>query len=187
MTKDVVKVKTDSESISRNYQLKEEDLYIDKVPVQHLPDQYISSIDQAVGKILKVDVTNGTILTSSFIDVDDLEPKPGEGIFAIPKDAIFGINGSLRRRDVVDIYAVLDTNVPGHDLIPEQEPILRNVTVAYVRSDDNNDVQDGEVGNERITSTGRVSYPEVILSHEQGQILKNKIEQGYLLWIVRVE
>lgn len=192
LAQDVVKVKVsnDVDILARNYLLKRDDLYLDKVPTQHLPNDYISSIEEAENKILNTDVTHGTILTRTLIDVDDLQPKIGEGIFPIPKDAIFAINGSLRRRDVVDVYAIdIESETQDITKIPDRGKLLEHVVVAYVRSDDNNDVQDTDDGNlnHRITSTGRVSYPELILTDEQGLLLKNKIEQGFLLWIVRVE
>lgn len=194
MSENVVKIKVDQEIqfLPRNYTLKEDDLFIDKLPSEHLPKGYLTSIDQAVGKVLNVNLTNGTILTDTMIDLDDLTPAAGEGIFSIPSDAIFAVNGTLRRRDRVNVYLITDPRSRSRTENVEQESsatFLKNVQVAYVRAANNNDVRDTEEGNinDRITSTAQVAHIEVILTEQQGIELKKMIEQGYLLWIVRVE
>ena len=194
MSENVVKIKVDQEIqfLPRNYTLKEDDLFIDKLPSEHLPKGYLTSIDQAVGKVLNVNLTNGTILTDTMIDLDDLTPAAGEGIFSIPSDAIFAVNGTLRRRDRVNVYLITDPRSRSRTENVEQESsttFLNNVQVAYVRAANNNDVRDTEEGNinDRITSTAQVAHIEVILTEQQGIELKKMIEQGYLLWIVRVE
>lgn len=143
-----------------------------------------------------MNLTDGVILTESLVDVDDLEPGPNEGIYPIPKEAIYAINGTLRSRDKVDIYLVKDRTkeqksassdvieVPSVD-----SAFLTAVTVNYVRTEDNNDVKDTENGNitNRTTSTGKVSVPELKISNENAKQLKQYLEQGDKLWIVRVE
>lgn len=195
MSEDVVKIKVDqgTESLPRNYTLKEDDLFLDKLPSEHLPKGYLTSIDQAVGKVLNVNLTNGTVLTDTMIDLDDLTPGAGEGIFSIPPDAIFAVNGTLRRRDRVNVYLLVDPRSRDRNELSanleSSKAFLENVQVAYVRAANNNDVRDTEEGNinDRITSTAQVAHTEVILTEQQGIELKKKIEQGYLLWIVRVE
>lgn len=190
LSEEVVKVKAPEQGLVRNYSLTNEDLYIDKMPQQHLPDGYLKTVDEAVGRVLNVDLTDGTVLTSTMIDIDDLSPSEDEGIFSIPQDAIFAINGTLRRRDKVNVYLVSDPRSRSSETAPKySEAFLENVPVAYVRSSNNNDVRDTEDGNtnHRITSTGQVSYPELIINFNQGERLKRKIEEGYLLWIVRVD
>jgi len=164
-----------------------------------------------------VNLTNGSILTESLVDVSDLEPLQDEGIFPIPKEAIYAINGSLRSRDKVDIYLVeadpeklneslgssteKDENQDQKDenqaqmlqqsqnSEPVKEVFLSGVTVNYVRTEDNNDVLDSENGNNnnRFTSTGKVATPELKLKKSEGQLLGQYLEQGKKLWIVRVE
>lgn len=71
-----------------------------------IPAGVIRSLNQVERKITNVNLTDGSILTESLIDVSNLEPQQDEGIFPIPKEAIYAINGSLRSRDKVDIYLV---------------------------------------------------------------------------------
>ncbi|OMD92702.1 hypothetical protein BSK67_18230 [Paenibacillus odorifer] len=211
LSQTVVKVKVRAgESLPKNYELKASDLYLDSVQTKDIPSGVITEIAQVEYKITNVNLTNGSILTASLVDVSDLEPLQDEGIFPIPKEAIYAINGSLRSRDKVDIYLVegerekqreaLDSNtvkkeneeqVKKQSLLsdPAKEIFLSGVTVNYVRTEDNNDVQDSEKGNNnnRFTSTGKVATPELKLKKSEGQRLGQFLEQGKKLWIVRVE
>jgi hypothetical protein len=193
----VVKVKVQSDFMPKNHKLTNDDLYIDKVSSQDIPKNALLSFDQAVNKIINVNLTDGTMLTNSLVDVDDLQPGNGEGIFPIPKTSIYAINGTLRSRDKVDIYLVQDkdtkTGVTGQNnsvLLPaEQAKFLEKIAVSSVRTEDNNDVKDTDSGNtnNRATSTGKVSTPELKLTDEQGSNLKDFLQAGYKVWIVRVE
>ncbi|MNO72527.1 hypothetical protein D3C76_634780 [compost metagenome] len=211
LSRTVVKIKVEGgELLPKNYELKASDLYLDSVQTKDIPSGVITEIAQVEHKITNVNLTNGVILTASLVDVSDLEPLEDEGIFPIPKDAIYAINGSLRSRDKVDIYlvqgdqekrqAALGSNkekIENEELMkeqsllndPEKQIFLSGVTVNYVRTEDNNDVQDSEKGNNnnRFTSTGKVATPELKLKKSDGQRLGQFLEQGKKLWIVRVE
>ncbi|MEI2395480.1 MULTISPECIES: SAF domain-containing protein [Paenibacillus] len=107
LSQTVVKIKVDGGGfLPKNYELKPGDLYLDSVQTKDIPAGVIRSLDQVEQKITNVNLTDGSILTESLIDVSNLEPQQDEGIFPIPKEAIYAINGSLRSRDKVDIYLV---------------------------------------------------------------------------------
>ncbi|MNH95038.1 hypothetical protein D3C73_476720 [compost metagenome] len=239
LSQTVVKIKVAEGSfLPKNYELKPSDLYLDSVQTKDIPSGVITDIRQVEDKITNVNLTNGSILTASLVDVSDLEPQQDEGIFPIPKEAIYAINGSLRSRDKVDIYLVegdsanqsrsggyssaaagrtnsgtagttagagataetaatagaaktvgaAKTATP-QPSAPARKVFLTGVTVNYVRSEDNNDVQDSENGNtnNRFTSTGKVAAPELKLKKSDGELLGQYLEQGKKLWIVRVE
>lgn len=190
--KDVVKVKADSSGIAEYTELTAADLYIARVPNSEVPDHAFETIDNLVGKSTIVKLTDGMILTETLIDVNKLLPQVGEGVYALPKDAIYAINGSLRANDSVKIDLVIPSESrlnAENPIEPVSETFIEKVKVAYVRTDSNNDVMDTEDGKttDRRTSTGKVSYPEVLLTDEQGKALKDKLEAGYKLWIVRVQ
>lgn len=194
LSQTVVKIKVEDGGIlPKNYELKSADLYLDSVQTKDIPSGAITRISQVEHKFTNVSLSNGSILTESLVDVNDLEPMQDEGIFPIPKEAIYGINGSLRSRDRVDIYLVEGEKPRDDDAAvieePVQEAFLSSVTVNYVRTEDNNDVLDSVKGNNnnRFTSTGKVASPELKLQKKDGQLLKQFLEQGYKLWIVRVE
>ncbi|CQR53635.1 hypothetical protein [Paenibacillus riograndensis] len=249
LSQTVVKIKVAEGSfLPKNYELKPSDLYLDSVQTKDIPSGVITDVSQVEHKITNVILTNGSILTASLVDVSDLEPQQDEGIFPIPKEAIYAINGSLRSRDKVDIYLVegdsanqtrsgggyssatagrttsgtagttagagtapetaatagetktvgaagaaktvgaANTATP-QPSAPARKVFLTGVTVNYVRTEDNNDVQDSENGNtnNRFTSTGKVAAPELKLKKSDGELLGQYLEQGKKLWIVRVE
>lgn len=197
LSQKVVKVKVTAGSyLPKNYELSAKDVYLDSVQTKDVPVNAIQNIEDVEKKILNVNLSDGVILTESLVDVDDLEPGPNEGIYPIPKEAIYAINGSLRSRDKVDIYLVKDrtkkeqgTLTDGLDEPKVESAFLSGVTVNYVRTEDNNDVKDTENGNitNRTTSTGKVSVPELKIPNEDAKQLKQFLEQGDKLWIVRVE
>lgn len=186
----VVRVKSPKEGLPSNYVLQEKDVYLDGIEKSALPKDVITDVSAVIGKRTSITLTDGTVLTKPLIDVDDLQPGPDEGIFPIPKDAIYAINGSLRARDKVSIFlvAVKDQNTE-NDIPSLQDAFIESCKVAFVRTEENNDVKDTEDGNSnrRVTSTGKVAYPEVLLTLKTGEDLKNKLEQGYKLWVVRIE
>ncbi|MDH6374264.1 hypothetical protein M2444_006114 [Paenibacillus sp. PastF-3] len=197
LSQKVVKVKVASGGyLPKNYELSTKDVYLEAVQTKDVPINAIHSIKDVENKILNVNLTDGVILTESLVDVDDLEPGPNEGIYPIPKEAIYAINGSLRSRDKVDIYLVKDrtkeqksASSDAIDVPSVDSAFLTAVTVNYVRTEDNNDVKDTENGNitNRTTSTGKVSVPELKIPNEDAKQLKQYLEQGDKLWIVRVE
>lgn len=239
----VVKVRSGEGGVlPKNHKLRTEDLYLDTVQTKDVPAGAITKLEQVEQKVTNVGLTEGSILTESLVDIDRLEPTAEEGVFPIPKDAIYAVNGTLRSRDKVDIYLMEGeqqqrmrsegrpvlvpspevtgnagppdrlTGKPGSgesltgdsttgdsaesgmhrgavlDKLPE-EAFLTGVTVNYVRTEDNNDVQDSDQGNtnQRYTSTGKVASSELKLRKEDGRRLKQYLEQGWKLWIVRVE
>lgn len=206
LSEKVVKVKVSTgDYLPKNHKLESADLYLDSVETKDVPKNAIRDISSVKSKILNVNISDGVILTDSLVDVDALEPNKDEGIFPIPKEAIYSINGTLRSRDKVDIYLVKNDpqkmdSVSGTEAsLPQKESenldlsnqsiFLSGVTVNYVRTEDNNDVVDTENGNDnnRFTSTGKVSSPELKLKKSDGQLLVKYLEQGMKLWIVRVE
>lgn len=224
LSQTVVKIKVaEGGFLPKNYELKPDDLYLDSVQTKDIPSGVITEIGQVEHKITNVNLMDGSILTESLVDVSDLEPQQDEGIFPIPKEAIYAINGSLRSRDKVDIYLVegeqsgkaggtagtavnipkgqgyagglsnspdgIAANEAAQPAAPARTVFLSGVTVNYVRTEDNNDVLDTETGNNnnRFTSTGKVSAPELKLKKSDGELLGQHLEQGKKLWIVRVE
>lgn len=82
LSRTVVKIKVEGgELLPKNYELKASDLYLDSVQTKDIPSGVITEIAQVEHKITNVNLTNGIILTTSLVDVSDLEPLEDEGIF----------------------------------------------------------------------------------------------------------
>ncbi|AIQ11756.1 hypothetical protein [Paenibacillus durus] len=206
LSQTVVKVKVDGGGVlPKNHELQAGELYLDSVQTKDVPAGAVTEIDLAERKITNVSLTDGSILTEGLVDLNNLEPRADEGIFPVPKEAVYAINGSLRSRDKVDIYLVQEEaktvgsfslgagsvqgSPGGKQAAMPKKAFLTGVTVNYVRTEDNNDVRDTELGNDnnRVTSTGKVAVPELKLKKSDGELLKQYLERGCKLWIVRVE
>ncbi|AKG33681.1 CpaB family protein [Paenibacillus durus] len=206
LSQTVVKVKVDGGGVlPKNHVLQAGELYLDSVQTKDVPAGAVTEINRAERKITNVSLTDGSILTEGLVDLNDVEPRADEGIFPVPKEAVYAINGSLRSRDKVDIYLVQEeaktvgnSNIAagsvqgspgGEQAAMPEKAFLTGVTVNYVRTEDNNDVRDTELGNDnnRVTSTGKVAVPELKLKKSDGELLKQYLERGCKLWIVRVE
>ncbi|WP_223110495.1 CpaB family protein [Paenibacillus sinensis] len=203
LSESVVKVRVNGGGVlPKNHELTPAELYLDSVQTKDVPAGAVTSLKQVERKITNVSLTDGSILTGELVDLSDLEPRSDEGIFPVPKDVIYAVNGSLRSRDKVDIYVVqgsdnrrdnqlLHTGAQENSeaALPPGEAVLTGITVNYVRTEDNNDVRDTEQGNDnnRVTSTGKVAAPELKLKKSEGEMLKGYLERGFKLWIVRVE
>lgn len=202
--KEVVKVKTDVNGLPKSYELSAADVYLDSVPSAHVPSGAFTDINEVLGLKLNTTLSDNVILTSSLLDTNHLQPGPNEGIFPLPKTAIYAINGSLRAGDKVDIYLVQDSEKmrsqnqfdPATGEMKNEQVSLEtsdvfstDVSVVYVRTEENNDVKDTEEGKStnRSTSTGKVATPELLLDKELGKELGDRLAKGYTLWIVRVE
>lgn len=189
----VVVIKTNQDVLEKYHVLQSSDVAYKKVAKESIPDNAIVVLDNVIGKRLTVDASNNQILTKHMVDVFEFHPSPDAPFFPIPRDAIYSINGSLRIYDRVDIYLYKPTSDQNEEdalnELLESGPFIQSALVVHVRSDDNNDVMDSDIGNvnDRRTSTGRISLPELKLSKDDGSKLRDALQMGYKLWIVRIE
>ena len=195
LSEGVVRVKSTIDYLPKNQVIHADDLEIVSMNSDQIPKGAVKSIDEVTGKLTSAELTGGTVLTDHLVIDDPTLPGPDEGIFTIPKESIYAINGSLRSLDKVDVYLIVDPKEsraqPSDEeiLISSQEPFIQGAIVSYARSEENNDVLDAEEGNvnSRKTSTAKVTIPELKLKKDVGGALKAELEKGYKVWIVRVE
>jgi len=177
--------------VQKNEVITEQDVALVRVSKDALPERAIRDLREIVGKKANADLPAGLVLAPELVDVDDLNPGSGEAIFPIPKEVLFAVNSSLRAKDTVHIYLYRDAAQSRTEEVPSEpagEPFLRDVRVVAARNDSGNMVQDTENGNtnDRITSTDRIGHVELLLKEEEVNALREKIEQGFKLWLVRV-
>jgi len=196
LAKKVLVAKTD---IPFNKLVTADDLIYKSVPNELVPQEAIFDAQTVIGKAAILSISKGSQLTRNMFDMDDLHPKEGEVIFPVPKEALFAVNGSLRKRDLVDIvlfkeeessYAASEASVETQltQMPDDIKPIIEKVPVVFARSEDNQNVKDTEKGdtNQRDTATGRISNVELLITKEQRDLLIEKVAEGYLIWITRV-
>lgn len=184
------------EEIAENQVITTEMLTMMSVPNDLVPSGAIFDPKEVAGKSAIISVGTGTMLTRSMVDIYGVHPGEGEVIFPIPKEAIYAVNGSLRKNDVVDISLLLEgKQVPRTPedhveatMLRTVKPIIRKARVVYARTEDNQSVKDTEKGdtNQRETATGRVAAVEILVTEEERDMIISEIEKGNRLWIARV-
>ena len=95
-----------------------EDLVTKEVPVEATPREYLSSVEDAVDKILKVDVVGGEILTPQNLanptDVThDIAYVLSEThvLMAFPATDLISRLAIVQRGDIVDVYATISSEI----------------------------------------------------------------------------
>lgn len=178
--------------VPKNEVITEQDVVLVRISKDALPERPIRDVREVIGKKANADLPAGLVLAPELIDVDDLNPGPGEAIFPVPKEAIYAVNSSLRAKDLVDLYLYRDPqkdrSEEGQPVEMPPEPFLRGVKVVAARADSGNMILDTEKGNtnNRLTATDRIGHVELLLKDEEVRELRRQIENGYRLWIVRV-
>lgn len=139
-------------------------------------------------------------ISPEFIVDKELVLNKDQFIFKVPVDWIKAIPSSIRRRDNVVFFEVIDTektdsskiiinsepnteSYPTYNTSEDKVPIdpstpLLNTVVAFVKDNANREVVTvGEI--DRYNGSSQVSDLEIIVTAEQVDLLKKSIEKGY--------
>lgn len=205
-SEEVVVVKV-NEEILKSEPITEEKLSIERRSKQALVEGVVlaKDIGQIIGQDSKQDIVGNSMISKKMIDYDELIPdaSKGEAIRPITADMIYAQPGSIRRKDVVDIYLVyLDGSTSLHEDGPskvnsdndEEEkkqedrslpidsmnttPFLSDVKVVYVKDSGNKEVvssSEEQVTDKRLNATALISDLEVILNEEDFTNLMNEV------------
>ncbi len=200
------------ELIEPHTELNSSHLAIERRNKEELVKGYIKpeEMGELYGKDSNVLLLENQVLSKEFIDYENLTPDPtkNEAIRPLPSDWIFAVPGSLRRKDTITIYPVKDQDavssqtqstqtVTSTDTMTEEEaekvtpeeiasrfqPILKNVTVSYVKTSSNQEVTNEEGSKERLNASGTATDIEVNINEEQLKTLVSFIDAGYKLYI----
>ena len=201
---DSVEVIVAKEAIDFKDVITEENIEIINVRRTHAIENAIpvTAYQSLIGKYASVKIAKGTQLYVELIDTYNLVPDSSKGEFVapLPKDWIFAVPGSMRRTFVADIYVIGtkeqliyrnlqedsaeqgDTKkVIQSDVLPDAEPILKNVRVASVKDNNNQEVMESQETNQ---ATGQVANLEIIANDEMFETMRSYTQQGYRLYIV---
>lgn len=211
-TEDVLVV-AQGTTISESQTLNDKNIIVEGRPKTQIPEGAILAKDaeRVIGKNASVKISGNTVITEDQVDFKDVVPnkEDGESIRPITSDMIFAVNETIRRGDNIDIYAMteiewgnLSRNNPDEIVsgnpneVSNNEPILTDVKVAYVRDGSNGEVRnadgsesDNEEANQessgRLYGTNTVSELELILNEEDFQKLMSQVAgHGKKLYIV---
>lgn len=164
----------------------------------------VTAYQSLIGKYASVKIEKGTQIYMDLIDTYNLVPDSTKGEFVapLPKEWLYAVPGSLRRTFVADVYAINDKDtlmknallsqakeqgdVPDGtpiqtSVVPNTEPILKNVRVASVKDNGNKEVRESE---ESSDATGQVAALEIIANDEMLEVITNAMNDGYKLYVV---
>jgi hypothetical protein len=168
---EVVVVKA-GEEILKSEQITEDKLIIERRPKEALISNVVfaKDFDKIIGQDAQQDIVGNSMISSKMIDFEHMIPDStkGEAIRPITKNMIYAQPGSLRRKDVIDLYLInkdgstnLQENGPetvtstdkttdenssngGESTtkqnIMEKKPFLKGVKVVYVKDSGNKEV-----------------------------------------------
>jgi hypothetical protein len=201
------------ERIDKNTQFSESNLVIERRNKDELIGGYIKPEDMKnlYGEEASLTILKNQVLSTEFVDYDNITPDPSknEAIRPIPSDWIYAMPGSLRRKDVITIYPVKDkekeviqnirtidndkkalTSNDADNATPDEvanrfQPILKNISVTYVKTSSNQEVMDKKEkeAKERLNANGTASDIEVNITEDQLKKLVDYVDEGYKFYI----
>lgn len=212
---EVVVVKAGAE-ISKAQPITQNKLTIERRPKDALVDNvvYAKDINKIIGQDAQQDLVGNSMISIKNVDFDGVIPNPKkkEAIRPITKNMIFAQPGSLRRKDVVDIYLVypngstnLDANGPStvsstqqnsasgnilNSIMKDQKPFLKGIKVEYVKDSSNKEVvaapddKNGNNADPRLNATSTISDLEIILNEDDfTKLMDQVLSKGAKLYI----
>ncbi len=198
---DVVVVKPGTE-IAKNEEITHKHLTVEARRKQDLLSDAIlaKDMDKIFGYEAAHTLVGNQMVSEKMIDFDRMIPSEteGEAIRPITEDMIFAMPGSLRRKDMIDIYLVdsrvfqdNSNNNSEHGTVvtpttvskPTMSgtPFLKNVRVVYVKDDANKEVQNDSEQKEkgvRLNATANEKELELLMKEEDFQQLMKEIIQN---------
>ncbi|RHW35963.1 hypothetical protein D1B31_17890 [Neobacillus notoginsengisoli] len=205
-SQEVVIVKP-GEEISKSEKIHQNKLTVERRAKESLLEGVVlaEDIDKVIGHDANQLIVGNSMLSTKMIDFDLLVPDAtkGEAIRPITDSMIFAQPGSLRRKDVVDIYLVYkdgSTNMTenGPNTVSSEEPsedensvstkgekvntkvFLKGVKVVYVKDSGNKEVvsaSDNGKSDDRLNASSTISDLEVILNEEDFSNLMYEVLQ----------
>lgn len=158
--------------------------------VENVPDGAINNLEELQGKETVITMPRGTVLTKALFDDANLVLDKDQFYCPIQDGWIYALPGSLRRKDLVDIYIVPKAienssnnainNIAStvSNVVYNTEPILTNITVGYAKDSSNQEVKPSNDKEQRLDATGNASLLELVLNREQFNLLKEQALNG---------
>ena len=121
--------------------IKDNDIQLVEAPVDIVPRNAVTRLDEAVDRIVKSDLVQGEILLSSNLANPTMENNDlafilseDHVLMAFPADDLMSTESMIERGDIIDIFATFDQEIETVGEVPttegeEQEPETRTFTV----------------------------------------------------------
>lgn len=175
-----VEVVIASHKIERDHVISDEDVTTMKIEREYYQDDMYLNKEEVIGKVTTQAINPVEHISFNHFDSGVLRPTPEHEFFPIPDDWLLQIQGTLRRYDLVNITAVFD----GKEGAATTEStisdfILKEVPVAFVKSNNNKEVTGATANEDRLQGTDTPSSIELSLTLEQFKQLEKLYADGY--------
>ena len=175
-----------AQDISRNTEITEEHLtVIENYPKELVTEDMILDKSQLVGKRAASFIAKHDTITPDKIEPSELRETEEHRFFSIPQQWLESVPGSLRRLDKVDIWVVKANQRQGNQeelvVFPTDEPILTDVVVAYIKSNQNKEVVGSEEPMDRLDADSKPAVLELSMTNDEYRQLVEAYENGYRL------
>ncbi|WP_214483769.1 SAF domain-containing protein [Bacillus sp. SM2101] len=170
-----------------NSTIGENDISIERYPLELYTPDMITDPNQVIGKMTTTQVDKKGFFTSRMLDQSILRPSENHEFFLIPNAWIVDdIQGSIRRYDLINVYAVIDRRNEVDDdeqqnqkprQLVKKEKILIDVPVVYVKNSKNNEIIDQN--GQRLHPNTNPSKIELSLLPQEYKQLEELFLEGY--------
>jgi len=187
--------------IPKGSALNPQDVSQVRARLETVPSGTVWDLRALAGKAAAINIPKGMILADSLVDDARIVLKTGQIYAPVPGQWIFAVPGSLRQKDIVNIYAIpskttetrsipgltnqnRDANIANIELetgvrdYVYGNPILEGVAVAHVKDSSNREVKPVDQARQRDDATGTISQVELVLTNDQYQLLQRKALEG---------
>lgn len=149
-----------------------------------------------IGKEAMHFIPKGLQLVPGYFDDPELVKNENEFVFKVPSDWIKSMPSTVRRKDLVYVYPVIEqlpnaeplstASLTTNTYIKKAELDKLKFVVAYVKDNANKEVVSTST-QERIDATGNVSELNVVVTLEQVELLKKYRNQGFTFVVLNNE
>lgn len=174
-----VKVVLANRSIEINEVIESDDIYTVSYPKELYTPGMLKHPSEVIGKVAVTKIDQNGFFTEEKLDIAFLRPTEDHHFFVIPNQWILQLQGSLRRFDKVNVIAVKSGSDKEFPLPILSEPVLKNIPVVYVKSNNNREVEDVAGVTDRLQGTTRPTQIELSLILEEFKELEKLFDQGY--------
>lgn len=200
-----VEVVIASHKIERDHVISDEDVTTMKIEREYYQDDMYLNKEEVIGKVTTQAINPVEHISFNHFDSGVLRPTPEHEFFPLPDDWLLQIQGTLRRYDLVNITAVFDgeegvattvttttestegiEGTEGNQNLPLittggiiSDFILKEVPVAFVKSNNNEEVTGATANEDRLQGTDTPSSIELSLTLEQFKQLEKLYADGY--------
>lgn len=183
-----IEVVVASEVIQKDTIITEEMLTTMEIKRGMVTEQMLRKSTDIVGRTSTQLILPSQYISSVALDQSILRPTNEHEFFSIPDSWLMDIQGTIRRYDLINLSAVYVGN--GKDIPLEvaksninNQFVLEDVPVAFVKSNGNKEVTSTTVVDNRLYGTQSPSTIEMSLTLEQFKQLESLVLEGYRIAI----